>query len=1192
LGKAGARAATARHFWELMTTKRHPASAFRLRQVDLSELGDKNVQPLEILVVDTLAELCPEVEWSATQVQSDGGLDFLGLAKSINLHMRSGDIVFRYTIVGQVKRSAKFRSDDLDSTLGKLRRLVRTKKIVVSQLLFVFSSEGGAIARYMIEAPEFAEPVFPGVPVNVIDAADLVWLWAQFGQERFEVLRPAYSDTDFAALVSHLQLLAAEWRVPQLELEVGPPSGRKVVGADLELRVGIRVAASYPGQKLAVQLRPAADVDLVRPLALLAGPQRPALVPIDDHGRAQLSLRLRARSTGVLPLGELDIFLAGGTPGEQRPILTQTLGTIDIAPDPSGRYVRFLPRPNSGSQGALDRLTRSVATRGVEVVAVLGPGGIGKSRSIDELFNRLDPNAGIGGSTLWSLVRVDHDTQRAGVGRFLRDCLRGLAFPHSSPADPRQADTAAAILDWLGRFVGEGSAALKAGLAAIDGKGGEAGAEAAAFILLTAIIARLRDGPIALHLSNMHWTDGFEIDVIIELMHRLAAVERQLPNGVLLILEGREGEMIESRSDSDLTTEAWRRLYESSQTHTRLDLRPWSDEDSRQFLEELIAALAGRRLSDASVQHKIVDHVLKSSFGNPMQIIEHVRLLVDNQWLRIEQDGSAVFDPPVRPPSSLVDLIAARVEFINRGAGNDEIVALLKICAEIGLRTDPDLFGAITNALSDVRLLGSLAHWRVAKVREAEVRDFEFLHEAYREAFRRIGWRPERGERLRRAALARLSPAAEQPPERAVAASRLAQLAPDSDLRAVAGDLEAVLVRHANEPQAVVALCRELLDLPRHVLDWQRRFALVCTLADTLVVYGNWEEALQVVERAQRDLSELGQGHAMEIAQLAYRAGNMLGDVHRMRDGIDCVRQGLRALDEVGPESDPAIVVATRELLENRLGVLLWFSGRLNEGIGHQYRSLRSALKHDPGGERELLFSNEVGMSMTFRYPGRGLRLLDRAVALLEQLGEACDPSNDYARVQRDIARLVLAEEDHAIAAIQEDLAAFLKSGRPSIYAEALGWLTAGACEIALGSPARAKPLFGEAIASAARCRNLRVRWKAHLAYASAAAAADGASSESGHARYAGQLLADSLQHLDDGRRDAWARTIRLPLEQARRLCGGDARLDSVIADIDGGNAPSWLTDWDARPPALSRAGEPFQILHVRHGPSDIFLMG
>lgn len=1175
-----------------MTAKGRPASAFRLRQVDLSELGDRHVQPLEILVVDTLAELCPEVEWSATQVQGDGGIDFIGLTRSINLHMRSGDVVFRYTIVGQVKRSAEFRSDDLDTTLAKLRRLVRTKGIVVSQLLLVFSSEGGAVARYTIEAPIFAELVFPGVPVNVIDAADLVWLWAQFGQERFEVLRPAYSEAEFAALLGHLQQLAAEWRVPQLELEVGPPTGRKVVGADLELMVTIRVAASYPGQKLAVQLRPAADVDLVRPLALLAGPDKPALVPIDDHGQAQLSLRLRARSTGILPLGELDIFLASSTPGEHRPILTRPLGNIDVAPDPSGRYVRFLPKPNAGSQGALDRLTRSVATRGVEFVAVLGPGGIGKSRMVDELFNRLDPYAGIGGSTLWSLVRVDHDTQRAGGGRFLRDCLSSLAFPHPSPTDPRRADSAAAILDWLGRFVGEASGALKAGLDAIDGKGGEAGAEAAAFILLTAIIARLRDGPVALHLSNMHWTDGFEIDVLIELMHRLAAVERQLPNGVLLILEGREGEMVESRSDSDLTTEAWRRLYESGLTHTRLVLRPWSDEDSRHFLEELIAALAGRRLSDASVEQKIVDHVLKSSLGNPMQIIEHIRLLVDNQWLRIEEDGSAVFDPPARPPSSLVDLIAARVEFINREAGNDEIVALLKICAEIGLRTDPDLFGAITNALSDARLLSTLSHWAVAKVREGEVRDFEFLHEAYREAFRRIGWRSEGGERLRRAALARLSPASEQPPERAVAACRLAQLAPDSDLRAVAADLEAVLERHRNEPQAVVAICRELLDLPRHLLDWRRCFALACTLADTLVVYGNWEEALQVVERAQRDLGELSHGHAMETAQLAYRAGNMLGDVHRMHAGIDCVRQGLRALDEVGREGNPAVAVATRELLENRLGVLLWFSGRLNEGIGHQYRALRSALKHDPGGERELLFSNEVGMSMTFRYPRRGLRLLDRAVALLEQLGEACDPSNDYARVQRDIARLVLAEEDRAIATIQEELVAFLKTGRPSVYAEALGWLTAGACEIALGDPARARPLFGEAIASAARCRNLRLRWKAHLAYASAAADADGTSSESGHARYAGHLLADSLQHVDGGKRDTWARTIRLPLEHARRLCGGDARLDGVIADIDGGKAPLWLADWAARPIALSRAGEPFQILHVRRGPTDIFLMG
>ena len=104
----------------------------------------------------------------------------------------------------------------------------------------------------------------------------------------------------------------------------------------------------------------------------------------------------------------------------------------------------------------------------------------------------------------------------------------------------------------------------------------------------------------------------------------------------------------------------------------------------------------------------------------------------------------------------------ARVEYIRRSPGYDEIVALLKICAEIGLRTDSDLFGALRNALRDSRLLSALARWDVARIpdQDGSAGEFEFLHESYRDGFRRAAWNEESGEHLRRAVLARLSPVA------------------------------------------------------------------------------------------------------------------------------------------------------------------------------------------------------------------------------------------------------------------------------------------------------------------------------------------------------------------------------------------------------------------------------------------------
>ena len=102
--------------------------------------------------------------------------------------------------------------------------------------------------------------------------------------------------------------------------------------------------------------------------------------------------------------------------------------------------------------------------------------------------------------------------------------------------------------------------------------------------------------------------------------------------------------MIEMRPGSDVATEAWRGLHGSELAQTHIDLRAWPEAESRLFLEELLFVHAGQMLVDRGLERRIVDHVLRYAVGNPMQMIEHVRVLVDNGWLRTGPDGSAVFD--------------------------------------------------------------------------------------------------------------------------------------------------------------------------------------------------------------------------------------------------------------------------------------------------------------------------------------------------------------------------------------------------------------------------------------------------------------------------------------------------------------------------------------------------------------------
>lgn len=1170
-----------RNFWKLLVHRRRPASIFRLRNVNLAELEGALVQPLEILVADTLAELCPDVVWSVTPVQGDGGIDLVGSADRIVLHLRNAEIRFEYTIVGQVKRSQSYKAEALHGIFGKIRDLVDERDLTLSRLLLVMSAEGGAIRTFAANAPRIAKRDFPGIPMSFIDAEDLVWVWAQLGPDRFEVLRPAYSEAEFEDLKRHLDRRAAQLRRPQLHIEAAAPVGRAVVGGDLDVAISLQVGSAYPRQRLELRFRPGAGIDLIRPLALLSETSEGATIAVGDDGTAHLSLRLRARHAGELDLGTLEVRHLAEAAGT----ISRPLGTLRVAPDPSGRHVRFVRSANAAAQSALDRMA-AAASAGVECVALFGPGGIGKSRIAEELFNRLNPHPSSRKRALWSLVRVDHDTQRRGAS-FLPDLARNLALGPLASDDPRHLNPRDAVAQRLKRFVAAAAATVDEGMDALDGRGTP---ELAAFSLATAAIARLRDGPLALHLSNLHWADGFEADVLAQFLQRLAAMESHLPHGLLVVLEGRQGEILTEAPDS--TADPWLRLKQSSFVRRHIPVEPWSESESRQFLGELLTSITGIPTRDPGVERRIAELIVRSSAGNPMHMLEHVRWLFDHGYLRDDGDGCLFFDEPPRLPNSLVELISSRVEFLNRSGAGAELLALLRLCAEIGLRCDPDLFAAMTNALQSAQTLTGVSEWIIPQAPAAGSDGFEFQHETYREAFRRVPWSSEAGAALRDAVLARLSPAAAQPPDRAVAAARITLLDPGCDLDAVAAKLEAVLQRYVAEPQAAVALYRELLRLPAHVQGAERRFLLTCRLADSLINYGDWEEALHAIQRGRRELPTDHPSLPLAKAELAYRAGNILGDMHRMAEGIRAVEEGLESLP--GPKSQSPKSIALRELLENRLGVLLWFSGRLEEGIAYQYRAYRSARVNDPGGPREMLFANELGMSMAIRYPLRALELLDRATTLMDRLGDSCSPGDDYVKVQREIVRLILAEGADEVRKIGGAALDFVSEEGRSVYGRGLAWLLAGACDMLLGRADLAKARFEEAITCATLCRNLRIRWKAHLAFAAAATAAAGAPRERGHARYAGELLAQSLEGVRPSHRARWAATLRLPLEQARRLSGGDSKLDALIAEIDAGNPPDWLRRWNERPSSLSkpRSREPFQILRVSAGETDIFLMG
>jgi hypothetical protein len=257
--------------------------------------------------------------------------------------------------------------------------------------------------------------------------------------------------------------------------------------------------------------------------------------------------------------------------------------------------------------------------------------------------------------------------------------------------------------------------------------------------------------------------------------------------------------------------------------------------------------------------------------------------------------------------------------------------------------------------------------------------------------------------------------------------------------------------------------------------------------------------------------------------------------------------------------------------------------------------ALKLARKREPGGIGELSFLCEVGTVLLHRHPTLGRKLLARSMSLLGAMTRP-HSSTDYIASQYQMARLLDPRSGASFADVERRAHAIAagRDGRaPSIYAASLAWLTAGAAAFMDGRWRDAYINFSEALTFSTRAHSDRVVWKARLALAAALRRLGDLPAATVHAREAAQILIASLDTVGDELRPHWATTIRLPLEQARRIGGdSDVALRRCLSSMDAPGTPAWASSWSNRPASQSSVRDPFQVLHVRNGDDDIFLMG
>ena len=285
----------------------------------------------------------------------------------------------------------------------------------------------------------------------------------------------------------------------------------------------------------------------------------------------------------------------------------------------------------------MDRYERSRTERCAQLVTLLGPPGIGKSRLLVELANRIAPDVGMHwgrclsygeGITYWPITEIVRDAAGISSVDDSPSIVEKLGvLLESLPTENRDElrTIAAALSNLLGTpTTPEGT------YSAEDIGQGELHWGVCRFLELAA-----SERPLVLVFEDLHWAEP----TLLELIASLSGSE-----SALLVVGTARPELGDTHRDY---------VRPSTNRHV-LELEPLAETASLELLEQLVGS--------SGLHASRFERLLEKAGGNPLFLGETVRMLADSNLLEAETEAD---DLPV--PESLQALIGSRLDALPRG---------------------------------------------------------------------------------------------------------------------------------------------------------------------------------------------------------------------------------------------------------------------------------------------------------------------------------------------------------------------------------------------------------------------------------------------------------------------------------------------------------------------------------------------
>ncbi len=1024
---------------------------------------DKKFQVFEVLITETLAIIDPETEWHSLPVQGDEGVDFIGEIQQIKVPYiigRSPEVV-----LGQIKRrKGTYTKDNFHLDIIKIIEYYSSqyaKDSALFEIIHVLSTDSNVDLSQWMENITFPYTSYKILPVN---ALDFLRFWKINSNFIPWELSSIYSAQQLQPLLDYIDNLQENWD-DLIQVHIKSDSFARI---DDEIAVKIKIVSTVDlSLSLFAEWIPPEDrsrIVLLYPSNIIKN--NICRYVINVYRELCVTMRLKCIVSGKKNLGTINIYSSSGIL-----ICSKELGWIDIRPGIADKYFSL---PFEKSLIGIKRALKAEALKKFHAFALLGQGGIGKTKMAQELIlfaqnenyypveiqntNDFHKSRNLILDMIMKLVNFENQViiSYEKIHEKLRTKL-GANF---------SVEWNLSVLNYiLGEDINENDL------------------ENIAKCILTLFIVQLHHQPLFIWFSDMHWASKETIILLQKLLNLLKLNNDFLNHHLLLLFEGRDGDTLQVE-EKVIFPHKWLE-FSKDENIKCYKLGTWTDEDSLEFIKMLVNPFNKPQSPDIKA---LIQLLMKYSSGNPMHIKELLRFLNEKRNIHIGEDGTlTLINPNLSLGSNnfeLSEIILKRINFFQEKYPD---IIDYYIMLSVTTCNEKEMYGYVHKQLVKRYFDYELLEKDIGIV-SAEHAEKIFLHEYYKELLNK---QYVKNDSLVDGFIKYYEKHCLDSIDSSIDIIMLQLLKDDIEFTFIAQELQRIL-KKCNDYQALKCY-QILLRLPSKYRFFIREEEIYFQMSDIVIRIASWKDSqayLKKILKLKHTESDL-EGELYQIIACK-NLGNMYGVTLELEESLAICMEGIKRIvihiekDDFSDVTLQAEFERQYEMLLNRIAVSYWFAGQPETSAPYQKKALSLAQKrNDIYAIAHTLY--ETGMRQLHQDVQLGIQNIKKALEILPEKDKFTERQEKYlVETELLIGQLLLYAENNNVNFLfstrneSEELCRKLLEENAN-YESALCNVVNGICNIMLGEYKIAVNRFFTALNSSNLGEFNTLRWKIYL---------------------------------------------------------------------------------------------------------------